>query len=98
MWQGRLNNRPKGSNNHFTEKSAIARFEIMSIVPGLNGLLFEHNSIPDLARKIKQWIKENEDTPTELIRNNCYQVIRDKFNSEYQAKLINEIVLKQESD
>ncbi|MFD2587064.1 glycosyltransferase [Croceitalea marina] len=67
--------------------------EYESIEPGINGMLFKRNSISDLALKTKQWIIENRDTPEELMRSNCNKIIREKYNAEYQAKLINTILL-----
>ena len=67
--------------------------EYEAIEPGLNGMLFKRNSISDLALKTKQWIVENKDTPEELMRNNCHKIIKEKYNAEYQAELINNILL-----
>ena len=68
--------------------------EYEAIESGINGLLFKRNSISDLALKTKQWIIENRDTPEDLIRRNCKKIIKEKYNAEYQAKLINEILFK----
>ncbi|WP_339334919.1 glycosyltransferase [Croceitalea sp. MTPC9] len=67
--------------------------EYEAIEPGVNGMLFKRNSISDLALKTKQWIVENRDTPEELMRSNCNKIIREKYNAEYQAELINTILL-----
>ncbi|MEQ5791400.1 glycosyltransferase [Muricauda sp. NFXS6] len=68
--------------------------EYEAIESGINGLLFKRNSISDLALKTKQWIIENRDTPEDLIRRNCKKIIKEKYNAEYQAELINEILFK----
>ncbi|MEY8020101.1 glycosyltransferase family 1 protein [Muriicola sp. SD30] len=70
--------------------------EYEAIEPGINGMLFKRNSISDLALKTKQWIIENKDTPEEIMRSNCNKIIREKYNAEYQAKLINTILLNNE--
>lgn len=67
--------------------------EYEAIEPGINGMLFKRNSISDLALKTKQWIVENRDTPEELMKSNCNKIIREKYNAEYQAELINTIIL-----
>jgi glycosyltransferase involved in cell wall biosynthesis len=67
--------------------------EYEAIEPGLNGMLFKRNSISDLALKTKQWIVENKDTSEELMRSNCHKIIKEKYNAEYQAELINNILL-----
>lgn len=67
--------------------------EYEAIEPGVNGMLFKRNSIPDLALKTKQWIVENRDTPEDLMRSNCHKIIREKYNAEYQAELINAILV-----
>ncbi len=67
--------------------------EYEAIEPGVNGMLFKRNSISDLALKTKQWIVENKDTSEELMRSNCKKVIMEKYNAEYQAELINAILL-----
>ena len=68
--------------------------EYEAIEAGVNGLLFKRNSIPDLALKINQWIVENRDMPEELIAQNCKKIIKEKYNAEYQAELINKILSK----
>lgn len=67
--------------------------EYEAIEPGINGMLFKRNSISDLALKMKQWIIENKDTPEAVMRSNCHKIIREKYNAEYQAELINTIML-----
>ena len=67
--------------------------EYEAIEPGVNGMLFKRNSIADLALKTKQWIVENRETPEELMRSNCHKIIREKYNAEYQAAIINAILL-----
>ncbi|WP_350288799.1 glycosyltransferase [uncultured Croceitalea sp.] len=67
--------------------------EYEAIEPGINGMLFNRNSIADIASKTKQWLIENKDTSEELMRSNCTKIIREKYNAECQAKLINAILL-----
>ncbi|WP_350291626.1 glycosyltransferase [uncultured Croceitalea sp.] len=67
--------------------------EYEAIEPGINGMLFKRNSIADIASKTKQWLIENKETSEELMRNNCTKIIREKYNAEYQAELINAILL-----
>ena len=68
--------------------------EYESIIPGFNGALFNHGSIEDLAKTIKNWITTNSRKPRIEIQKNCYQVIDKKYNPENQVRIINEIVSK----
>lgn len=70
--------------------------EYEAIIPGVNGLFFKRNSVPDLAFTIKQWIDEHKNISDEVIKNNCHKIIKEKYNSTYQATLINEIILRNE--
>ena len=56
----------------------------------------KRNSVSDLAFTIRKWIDEHKDISHEVIKNNCYKIIKEKYNSTYQATLINEIILKNE--
>lgn len=67
--------------------------EYEAIESGINGMLFKRNSISDLALKTKQWLIQNRDTSEEVMRSNCTKIIREKYNAEYQAELINTILL-----
>ena len=70
--------------------------EYEAIIPSINGLLFKRNSVSDLAFTIKKWIVEHKDVSHEVIKNNCHKIIKEKYNSTYQATLINEIILRNE--
>lgn len=70
--------------------------EYEAIVPGTNGLFFKRNSLADLAFNIKKWINDHENISPEVIENNCHKIIKERYNSTYQARLINEIILRNE--
>jgi glycosyltransferase involved in cell wall biosynthesis len=70
--------------------------EYEAIIPGVNGLFFKRNSASDLALTIKKWINEHKYSSHEIIKNNCHKIIKEKYNSTYQATLINEIILRDE--
>jgi len=66
--------------------------EYEAIIPGFNGDLFKHDSIEDLAKKIKNWITKNADVPKNEIQKKCYQVIDTKYNPKNQVRILNNIV------
>ena len=70
--------------------------EYEAIIPGINGLFFKRNSVTDLAFTIKKWIDGHKNISHEVIKNTCHKIIKEKYNSTYQATLINEIILRNE--
>ncbi len=70
--------------------------EYETIIPGVNGDLFERNSTFALANKIKAWITSHKDVPAQTIRENCYRVVDEKYNPTHQAEIINKILLNHE--
>ncbi|WP_445432631.1 glycosyltransferase [Chryseobacterium indoltheticum] len=73
---------------HFNFKNQGPEFE--AIVPDVSGDFFEENSVEDLQSKIKNLITIEKDK--EIIFENCRKVIIDKYNPEYQIKIIKGII------
>jgi glycosyltransferase involved in cell wall biosynthesis len=66
--------------------------EYEAIIPKFNGDLFKRDSIGDLIHKIEDWFSTTKNLSREEIRQNCYQVIDEKYNPKHQAKLINNCI------
>lgn len=64
--------------------------EYETIKDGCTGLLYQYGSFDDLKEKIKVWFIGNY--KREAIRQNCYDVINEKFNSDYQIEVIKKVV------
>lgn len=64
--------------------------EVEAIVPGLTGLLFQHNDSADLARAIRQWFETGPDRDD--VRQACQAVVAEKWNPVVQARLIDESI------
>jgi len=64
--------------------------EYETIIPGKTGDLYHKGDFNDFCEKIKSWITKQHDR--ELIRQNCYQMINDKWNSNYQIQLLKKII------
>jgi hypothetical protein len=61
--------------------------EVESIVPKFNGELFEKDNVDDLCKKIINVIRMKENLGTRL-QNNCFEIIDQKFNPDYQLNVI----------
>lgn len=61
--------------------------EVEAIEDGLTGSFFEENNITALASSIENWFVHNNNN-RELIRENCYKVIDEKFNPHVQIEII----------
>lgn len=56
------------------------------IVQGKTGLLYEYNNYIDMVKKINDWFYSGYNRGD--IRQNCYSLINDMWNSEYQIQLL----------
>jgi len=80
---------PVITQNNF--KSQMPEFE--AIKPGVTGDFFIEDSVEDLCSKILNWTnvgKEKRDS----IRENCYQVIHEKYNPHNQIEILKSLLLK----
>lgn len=66
--------------------------EYETIVPGYTGMLYKHGSFDDFCAKITEWLGYGYDR--EMIRNNCFDMINGKWNSNYQIELIKKTINK----
>ena len=73
---------PVITHNNFIQQ--MPEFE--AIIPGYNGDFYEMDNIHALSTVIKNWLKVN--TNREKIRTNCYNIIDEKYNPDYQLKTI----------
>lgn len=64
--------------------------EFEAIQPNITGDFFAEGSVNDLCSKIKQWtIFRKEDRET--VREKCYKVVDEKYNSNHQINILKEI-------
>lgn len=64
--------------------------EYEAIVAGESGSFFRKDSIEDLARTIRDWLKVGR--PREEIRRNCIEIIERSYNPAKQAEIINSAI------
>lgn len=64
--------------------------EFEAIKSGLTGDFFKENDPVDLSKKIKNWVKLSP-AKRKIIRNNSYKIIDEKYNPDYQIKVIKSI-------
>lgn len=63
--------------------------EFESIIPGVTGDFFEKDNVQSLATTITNWFEKAPDR--NLIRQNCYKVIDEKYNPYVQIKTMKTI-------
>ncbi len=66
--------------------------EAEAIIPGNNGDYFEMNSIEDLGKKIRKWFDPSNPKDRNVIRENCYKIIDEKYNPYYQSRLLDKVL------
>ena len=60
--------------------------EFESIISGVTGSFFKEDDTNDLAKQIAIWLTNEKSR--EEIRSNCYKVIDEKWNPNYQIEII----------
>ncbi|MEL0644030.1 glycosyltransferase [Olleya sp. Ti.3.14] len=63
--------------------------EFEAIKQGVTGDFFKYNDFNDLVNKINLWLKNNN---REQVRVNCYNMIDDYFNPNFQLEVIKKIL------
>lgn len=66
--------------------------EYETIIEGKTGSLYHKGDFEDFCNKIETWMANYPDRNRNIVRENCYAVINDKFNSEYQIKLLKKFI------
>lgn len=64
--------------------------EYETIIPCQTGMLYRHGSFDDFCMKIEEWLQQSSDR--EQIRQNCYEMINGKWNSNYQIQVFKSIL------
>jgi glycosyltransferase involved in cell wall biosynthesis len=77
---------PVVTHNNFSKHGP----EFEAITPKETGDFFVEDSIEDLCSKIKEWTILRE-VNRELIREKCYKVVDEKYNSNNQINILNKI-------
>lgn len=79
---------PVLSHNDF--ESQMPEYE--TVLPGKTGELYEKGNFDDFCAKIESWLTSGIDRA--IIRDNCYDMINGKWNSNHQLSVLNKILLK----
>ena len=64
--------------------------EFEAIVPGKSGAFFHYNDSHDLARTVLEWTQT--ELPSEHVREQCYRIIEERYNPEYQKVVIEKAI------
>lgn len=64
--------------------------EAEAILDGINGILFEQNDVESLKDAITSWINKTHNR--QKVRENCYKVIDEYYNPNYQKKVIENLI------
>ena len=64
--------------------------EYEAVVSGVSGSFYREDDYDDLTEKIYSWL--NQDFDRSLIRENCRQVIQDKYNPIAQRKFMDQFI------
>lgn len=81
---------PCATHNDF----ALQMPEFEAIEEGVTGFFFEKDNASDLAIKIVHWFEKNG-SKREVIRENCYRVVDNYYNPEFQMKKFKNVILGQ---
>ena len=65
--------------------------EFEAITDGLSGTFFKEDSIESLCLNIEKWIGFS-DQKRELVRNNCYKIIDERYNPYVQIAILNKLL------
>lgn len=77
---------PVISNDDF--ESQMPEYE--TIIPNKTGLLYKKGDFHDFCNKIEEWLSLNIER--DVVRQNCYDVINNHYNSKYQIELLKRII------
>jgi len=70
--------------------------EVGAITEGYNGFLFEENNSTDLKDKIQSWL--SIDVPRDKIKNQCFEVIDNYYNPNYQLTVFNRLAANEKPE
>lgn len=65
--------------------------EYETIIEGCTGTLYKKGDKSDMIIKIEEWLTDSQRTRDE-IRENCYNVINDKWNADNQLKILMQVL------
>lgn len=77
---------PVISHNNFVKQMP----EYEAIEEGRTGCFFKEDNVDSLAESIMNW--KNNSTDREVVRQNCYKVIEEKFNPHVQVELFKRVI------
>ena len=79
---------PVVSHNNFCHQ--MPEFE--AIENGKTGFFFKENDVESLAECIRAWLTSGLNR--EQVRQNCYDVIDQKYNPHFQVEMIRKVIFK----
>lgn len=79
---------PVLSNNDF--ETQMPEYE--TIIPGKTGVLYEKGNFEDFCVKIESWLTSGIDRA--VVRDNCYDMINGKWNSNHQISVFKKVLLR----
>ena len=74
--------------SHDDFETQMPEYEV--IVPGKTGDLYDKGDFNDFCLSIERWFTSGYDWDS--VRQNCYNVINDKYNSDYQIRLLKQVI------
>lgn len=74
--------------SHSDFETQMPEYEV--IMPGKTGDLYDKDDFNDFCLCIERWLSSGYDRDS--VRQNCYNVINDKYNSDYQIRLLKQII------
>ncbi|MBP6182585.1 glycosyltransferase family 4 protein [Flavobacterium sp.] len=77
---------PVITNDDF--KHQMPEFEAIEV--GKTGLFYKNNNVESLASSIMSWINNVEDR--QIIRENCYKVVDERYNPQFQLNLLKSLL------
>lgn len=83
---------PVATHSNFSNQMPEAE----TITEGYNGFFFKEDNVQDLKTKIENWLKVNTDR--NKIREQCYEVIDNYYNPNYQLTVFNRLLNNEKPD
>lgn len=70
--------------------------EFEAIKEGITGFFYQKDNVDDLVQKVVNWFDENREK-REMIRRNCFQIIDECYNPEFQMSKFKNTILGYEN-
>ena len=70
--------------------------EFEAIKEGITGFFYQKDNVDDLVQKVVNWFDENREK-REIIRRNCFQIVDECYNPEFQVSKFKNTILGYEN-